>query len=206
MGYDVTFHAISKKELKKYVFDVLEEPNLAADRAKEMSEDEEKQDEIQSIYGHMLEWIAAGPNSGDDFAKTFSFAIAALSGFLHEYYYSRNFALSLLNIDATFFQSFTSISDTPISKFNDRSGGNIIGNYSASGFSDNPKAILTLIEQYDLSDFEDGEDSLKRMLAYCINNDLLFFEASDIVVPFSNESFTDRDQMKAHYLDNITDS
>ncbi|MBH0059291.1 hypothetical protein I6F65_20320 [Pseudoalteromonas sp. SWXJZ94C] len=205
MGYDVTFHAISKNELKKYVYDVLEDPTLAEERGKELTDDESEQEFIQSIYGNMREWLSASQQEQNDFAKTFSFAIAAISGYLHDFYYSRNFALSFIEFEdhPGFFKSYTSIEGSPLVGCTDLSGGNIEGNYSASGFSDDAKGIFELMEQIDLDVDEEGLDSLKRALKYCVDNDLLFLEASDLVVPFSNESFTNTDKMKAHFLKNI---
>lgn len=206
MGYDVTFHAISKSELKKYVFDVLDDPSLAAERSKNIDENEDNQEYIQSIYDNMLQWISSSPQKCDDFAETFSFAIAAISGYLHDFYYSRNFALSFIEGEhrVNFLKSFNAINDSPLSNYRDVSGGAISSNYSGSGFSDEPKAILEFVENHELAVDEDALDSLKRSLNYCIDNDLLFIEASDLVVPFTNESYTNTSKMKAHFLDNIT--
>ena len=51
MGYDITFHSISKSELRRYVFDVLDDPSCAESRSKEVSSASEKCAKI---------WAAAG--------------------------------------------------------------------------------------------------------------------------------------------------
>lgn len=93
MGYDITFHAISQHELKRYVFDVLRDPSLVDERTAEITSNHEKQERIKSaIYREsLLPWFINGKDGDGDpitnynFAHTIAFGIAILSGYLHPY-------------------------------------------------------------------------------------------------------------------------
>ena len=55
---------------------------------------------------------------------------------------------------------------------------------------------------FDVFD-EEGLDSIRRAIAYATAHDLGLMEATDLVVPFANESYTDIDNLRAHFLENV---
>ncbi len=50
MGYDVTFHPISRNELQRFFLDVLDSPDLAEARAAEISDAPDKRFALKRIY------------------------------------------------------------------------------------------------------------------------------------------------------------
>jgi hypothetical protein len=219
MGLDATFHAISEEELNKYVFDVLKDPSKVSTASKEITSDEQKSDRIENaIYrDSLIHWFNSGTDSdgfeinGDNFSNTISFAIAILSGYLHPYWYSRNGAITLARGDhpdvAELFTSFADLENSPLSKYNAKQVKFLNGNYSASGIIKNVDALKQWVsdnDDYLSSRFEsDGYDSLNRAIDYCLENDLYFIEAAEVVIPFSDQCFSDLDNFKAHFLKNI---
>jgi hypothetical protein len=219
MGFDVTFHSISEAELEKYVFDVLNDPSCAEHRAKEISQgNNDKFEDIFRIYDNaLLYWYRERKDSEsqeigvENFSSTFSLGIAALSGYLHPFWYSRDGALSLLANERpelkSFFNGYTKMEKSPLGSFNEGEDFTFKSNYSASSVINDVPSLKEWLEnnKYFVSHrFEaDGLDSLYRSVDYCIENDLLFLEASDVVVPFKDQSFSDLDNFKAHFLKNI---
>lgn len=217
MGYDITFHAISQRELEHYVFDVLRDPSLAAPRAAEITPDPEKQERIKTaIYeGALLSWYQnekdgdGDPFTNYNFAHTFAFGIAILSGFLHPYWYSRNGALRLAQNDhpdiEQFFTSYTALPNSPFAKFTDARDVRMLnGSYTGSGVIKDVAALKRWVKEnqtYLSQNFEaDGLDSLQRMIDYCLSNDLWMLEATEVSIPFSNQCNSDFDNFNAHFL------
>jgi len=219
MGLDVTFHAISENELHRYVFDILNDPSVTSKIAKEISSDKEKSERIENaIYlDSLISWFNDGVDSDGDsitstnFSNTISFAIAILAGYLHPFWYSRNGALTLARSDhpeiAGFFTSYSDVKNSPLQKFNASEAKLLNGNYSASGIIKDVKELKRWIienDEYLSARFEkDGLDSLHRAVDYCIENSLLFIEAADVAIPFTNQCFSDFDNFKAHFLNNL---
>lgn len=217
MGYDITFHAISQRELEHYVFDVLRDPSLAGPRAAEITPDPEKQERIKtSIYqGALINWFETEKDGDGDpitnynFAQTFAFGIAILAGYLHPYWYSRNGALRLTRDDhpsvGDMFTSYTALPGSPFSKFTDAEDVKMLnGNYTGSSVITDVKALKLWVNERDSylsQDFEsDGYDSLKRIIDYCLKNDLWFLEATEVCIPISDQCNSDFDNFRAHFL------
>lgn len=217
MGFDITFHAISKHELEHYVFDVLRDPSLADARAAEITSDPEKQARIKTdIYeGALIPWFVHGKDGDGDpitnynFAHTFAFGIAILSGFLHPYWYSRNGALRLAQNDhpeiGDLFTSYTALPNSPFAKFTDAKDVKMLnGNYTGSGVITDVAALKKWVDNnadYLSQSFEvDGLDSLHKMIDYCAANDLWFLEGTEVSIPISDQCNSDFDNFRAHFL------
>jgi hypothetical protein len=93
MGFDITFHPVSRDDLQRFVFDVFNEPSLAESRATELSADPNAQSQILELYGQFPQWAADGEAP---FEATFAVACAAVAGWRHPYWYARGQALSFL--------------------------------------------------------------------------------------------------------------
>lgn len=219
MGFDVTFHSISHAELETYVFDVLEKPHIAEQRAKAIApHDATRYEELIVLYNNAMRYwynerkdADGQPIRGTNVASTFSLGIAALSGYLHPYWYSRDGALSLCVEEkpelADFFVSITDIEKSPLATFREDCLPLFNNNFSASGVVFDVVGLKAWVDEHQLflsQRFEDdGLDALHRALDYCLKYQLLFMEATDIVVPLSNESFTNLDNFRAHFLNNL---
>lgn len=217
MGFDITFHAISKRELEHYVFDVLRDPALAASRAAEITTDLQKQNRIKTdIYeGALIPWFVnekdgdGDPITNYNFVQTFAFGIAILSGYLHPYWYSRNGALRLARNDnpeiGELFTSYTALPGSPFAKFTEAKDVKMLnGNYTGSGVSTDVAALKKWVDDnadYLSGSFEvDGLDSLHKMIEYCAENDLWFLEGTEICIPISDQCNSDFDNFRAHFL------
>ena len=93
MGFDITLHPISVEEIRRFVFDPLEDRSLVENRVCELTKDEEKIDFIKENYEFTFNNCIK--NCKVDCNKL-SVLAAKVSSFLHPYWYSRNLALSFL--------------------------------------------------------------------------------------------------------------
>lgn len=214
MGYDISFHSISKSELKKFFFDVITDPSCAEDRSRSIPASEKKQKALlENLYrSNLIPWselIKQGKKETiGEISPNFSMAAAAISGYLHPYHYSRNFSLSLISEQfpevRDFFTSLTNIEDSPLSDLIDSHDGMIASNYAGSGISEKPSDILAFIQRNEKQlTAEYGLDevsAIKNCLQYCISNGLAFIEAAEIVFPLGGECLSDYDNLKAYFL------
>ncbi|SBS38996.1 hypothetical protein MSP8887_03596 [Marinomonas spartinae] len=183
MGYDITFHSISKNELKQFSFDIIIDPSCAEARSKSIPASEEKQ---KAMYEHLYkdnlvpwgELVRQGKGETmGDISPSFSMAAAAISGYLHPYHYSRNFSLSLISDKFPevrgYFTSLTNVDGSPLVGLSDSDNGLISSNYCSSGVSDKPSSILEFIKNNEESLItEYGSDeisAIKCCLDYCIS-------------------------------------
>ncbi len=215
MGYDVTYHSISNQELEYYVFDVLRTPELAQSRAEEITEDPVRQEELCTLYSNaLLFWYQNNRDSDDNpidhtnFNATYNLGVAALSGYLHPYWYSRDGALTFFAGDNAevfdFFSGYSTLEDSPLSHYDELGNHLFTTNYTASGMARDIPRLKRWVDEHKeklLQGFEkDGFESLQLAIEYCEKNDLFLIEACDIVVPFTNSSFTNLDNFRAHFL------
>lgn len=214
MGYDVTFHAISPVELENYVFDVIRHSDHAQDRSQQITPDPVKQEFIlQHVYSdHLNKWTAR-VQSDDDFklreiSSSYAVVAAMLAGYLHPFHYARNFSLSLISEDypkvKNFFQSLTQLKDSPLSGFTDSFSGQLPSNYASSGVVQDPQAALTFVDRHQKALIrhygKDDVEALRTMLQYCIDRDLYFIEASEIVIPMNDVCNSDDDNLHAYFM------
>jgi len=210
MGYDITFHSISKSELRRYVFDILEDPGCAESRSKEVSSVPEKCAKIfQTFYlDHLIKWIGQEQAKSDDISPSFAMVTAVIAGYLHPYYYSRNFSLTLISGRypdvKRFFTSLTKVPDSPLVGYSDPNEGLISHNYAASGLVESPARVLDFIlsiESELLTEYaEDDVNALTTCLEYCVERDLYFMEAAEVVFPLGDACFSDYDNFRASFL------
>ncbi len=210
MGYDITFHSISKAELRRYVFDILEEPSCAESRSIEVSKTPEKRAKVFQTYylDHLIKWLGQEQARYDDISPSFAMVTAVIAGYLHPYHYSRNFSLSLISERypevKAFFTSLTAIPGSPLLGYNDPNEGLIAHNYAASGIVDNPSNVLDFILRNEselvAAHGEDELSAIKSCLTYCIDRNLCFIEAAEVVFPLGDACFSDFDNFRASFL------
>ena len=211
MGIDATFHAISKEELKSYVFDVINDPEHAIQLTSQLAIDFNKLVELHAFYQSDLNPWSLQLTYGDwsdDIGSNFAIAVAVISGYLHPFFYARNFNFSLMSSDypeiKQFFTSLTQIEGSPLKGLCDEGAGLISANYCASGVAKNPSELMGFLERhkqqlgqkYDQDDIE----SLRSALTYAIDNELWFLEASEIVTPIIGECLSDKENLNAYFM------
>ncbi len=214
MGYDVTFHPISRSELQRYVLDIANAPDLAESRAAEITVAPDKRFALRRIYGAMCTAVTA---QSDDVAPhpsrlaAFQFWAAQVAGFLHPYWYARNAAIGFLR-DPRVRAHFAPLSPgagpvlTWIGALPECAP--LDDNYSGSGFVEdvgvleadlhaaltrlhsNPKKrnAEPLLESHALGAVHDALD-------YCKKNRLGLIEGCDVIVPIIDEWSTDPDNL-----------
>ncbi len=208
MGYDVTFHPVSLDDLRHYVFDVLEKPDLALGRASEIAGDSEKRRVAEGIYEQLSDWtgqLADGRSLALN--DTFALAAAQIAGFLHPYWYARNAAISMLD-DDRILELFTPLSEldgAPASLQRATASAHIGLNFTASGVVIDIDALECNLRRLGF----DGESptlfavfdgstlaSLREAIAYCRQHNLALIEATDLIVPIADEARTDPDNCR----------
>lgn len=152
MGYDVTFHPVSAKDLQYFVFDVLDNPTLLMARMAELSDDE---DVGEAVASNLVDTLAAidreaagvGPGEPEDDDDEFDiaepadrlrFVSAMVAGCRHPYWVNRGAALSFVRDKVMVEQSFQPLGKVGTGRIQtipDNGGENRFnGNYSATGF------------------------------------------------------------------------
>lgn len=201
--------------MQRAVFDVANSPALAAARAKSLTTSKAKRDDLTAgVLNRLADFVGEVQESGG-FGETIAFATAAVAGYLHPYWYARGSALSFLAAEdpsiVALFTSWQGLAAGVVSTLSDDSAGLISANYSASGFITPERlgALQALLAKakkkspfFEVFD-EDGFDALRRAVDYAAAHGLGLMEASDLVVPMTNEGFTDLDNLRAHFLNNV---
>jgi hypothetical protein len=222
VGYDVTFHPVSLGDLQRYVFDVVDHPELAEARAKEIAKTKRKQKDLIDGFSELPGFVKELRQGEAAFGQTIAFAAAAVVGYIHPFWYARGSALTFLVVGKMVkpaelpIVSLTRVAKGTVAKLTDESGGFLSANYTASGVVpperlDELSALLDRLSKRKAKPGnaigkafdEDGLDSLRRGIAYARARGLGLMEATDLVVPFANEFYTDADNMRAHFLKNV---
>lgn len=208
MGVDCTFHPVKPEEIDQFVFNVFDEPALVKERAKSLTQvPEDYHYLIDTLYSAIVDY-----DPDDDFSAKFGFAAAGILSYLHPYYYSRNFTLFDLSlIDGRFSPLLSGLqhhrNDFPHNVIPD------CPNYCL-GYYVAPESIQPFLDLLKAEEIQKalneqaGEDNLSSLLAvlhYCQENELGFYEANEIVTPFSGEFFGCTHHLRAPYLDNMND-
>ena len=139
MGYDVTFHPVSAADAQYFVFDVMEKPSLAEERAAQISTNPEMRKKVPGLYEDMLAW--RNPKTWREdvgFGAVVGYFTAIFVGFLHPHWYARQAAITWLGKYEPFilslFLSWRSVADGYVSRLPDDSAGILGLNYTGSGY------------------------------------------------------------------------
>lgn len=76
MGYDVTFHPVSARELQYFVFDVLDDPTLLTARMAEVTDDKETRAIVHEMFEKTLEVDVAALNAGRPGRATYGISVS----------------------------------------------------------------------------------------------------------------------------------
>ncbi|MCG7497416.1 hypothetical protein MHO82_11115 [Vibrio sp. Of7-15] len=208
MGVDCTFHPVKPEEIDQFVFSVFDESTLVKERVKSLTQvPEDSRYLVETLYPAIVDY-----DPDDDFSAKFGFAAAGILSYLHPYYYSRNFTLFDLSIiDDRFSPLLSGIQhhrgDFPHHVVPESP------NYCL-GYYVTPESILPFLNLLKSEDVqkklneqvdEDNLSSLFAVLYYCQKGGLGFYEANEIVTPFSGEFYGCSHNLRAPYLDNMDD-
>jgi hypothetical protein len=227
MGYDVTFHPVGIYELQYYVFDVVNEPKLAGERAKALAAHPEKHRMVLQVYRSLERHRDWSSWSGDvHFGSTVAYCAAATAGFLHPFWYSRDGAVTFLGrFDSSVLSLFTSLTKLAtgvVARMPDSSLGILGLNYTGSGLLKPDRVIALLAALKSLAkeplpsetvgnseglsvldavfDYG-GLASLLGAIHYAIDHGLGLMEAADVVVPLADETVTNPENFRQHDAD-----
>lgn len=214
MGYNVTFHPISRRELQRYVLEVIREPELIDERAAEITDAPDKRFQLRQIFEAMCNTVS---QRMDDVAPhpsrlaAFQFWAAQVAGYLHPYWYARNAAMGFLTDERvrTHFAPLSPVGDRERSWLGTLPDcAPVEGNYAGSGFVEDiaslETALLSALESLDGESRgrdatpllrHDALGAVHDALAYCKANGLGLIEACDVVVPIIGEWSTDPDNL-----------
>lgn len=223
MGYDITFHPISKKDLVEKCLNVVIDPSLEARVIEELNASPEEVEYIlKPIFADIhtakheiittLTRIQAGENISAENKKLsytyerIPFCCAAIAGFIHPYFYARNACLAfLLRREPHFEQYVESIYDIKPVFYNVgdttatyeprmSSAVFILQNYSGGGYVPYEKlaglkeALQNPTYHTIVDEIFGGEiTSIIAVIDYCIEHQIGFIEASDVVIPIQNK-------------------
>ncbi len=221
MGYDITYHPITRDELNRFIFDVIKNPGVANERAAHLSKNPDKRERIKTIYSKLPHLRNAVISGEYPFSGSYAYVIAGIAGYLHPYWYARGSCISFISEKdqgtGTLFkkyafkgmlESLVSVAPDTFKGMSDKSKGLIEGNYTGSGYIDNKKLARlkdslnngTQRELVSSAFDEKGLIAINHAIDYAIANGAGLLEASDMVVPISNECRSDYDNLRADFM------
>jgi hypothetical protein len=196
MGYDITFHPISKSDLERYLFQVADDPGVAEARARELAaNDEDFKMVMEFYYRNFPNWLMEAATKEKQrlpaFASYFVRTAAALAGFKYPYWYCRGSALSFIAPQAASLRALITpvgrMASGSLSKIGDSSEGLIRENFSAGGFIADigglRQELGRLSKSVDKVFDAEGHWALSNAMTYAEQHGLGLIEAADVYVP-----------------------
>lgn len=225
MGYNITFHPITREELQYYIFDVLTDFSLAESRVLKLTQDEVKRDRLRALYREWPEMIHEVRKGNASFASNIAYPSCVIAGFLHPYWFAEDGCITFLGEEErnvkvnpllkifgkkgpsdfkTLLITLRAYSPEVFEGIQDESYGMIFGNYTASGFiaPDKVRDLKIALTAKHTAYLVDKilNDKAKRALMYAIDyaiaHDCGLMEASEIFIDNKNLSFSDSDHLK----------
>ncbi|MDO5045596.1 hypothetical protein [Campylobacter sp.] len=153
MGYDISYHAISKEEMQKWYFDPLKwTKNGDFERIKKVAE----QGGIEEFYAEKYKdgfSHAVNYKQDDVFNKTHGFHIAIAQGIFRKYFYTRGTAISFLAEQNPKFKAYISdwrevLPSEFLDKFSGKIYNEISQNYCCGAYLD-ASSVARLRRDYD---------------------------------------------------------
>jgi hypothetical protein len=215
MGFNTTLHPIAEAELKHYVFDIADHPELAGDRVKDITSDPERQAFLRdSVYAEFAK-IKADREKGVRvyMGNSYTYAAAVIAGFLHPYFYSWGTCVAVLAANVkqepwtTLIEGLAEMAPVRLRGcYDDRDcwlGGNFEGwgyvKYeNLSRLKDNtfaPEYQETLHAWWP----KKGKDIMLEVIEYCLEHQTGFLEATDVAVPFLGRIVSDEASLQVRF-------
>ena len=167
MGYDVSFHPISPKEMQEWYFTPLtwiqqgQEEKVLALAVQHGMEDFYAEKYLDTLR------VGAKTEPNELFDKSHGFYIAVIQGFFRDYYYTRGSSFSLLVEQKPKYARYLTLWDqlTPVS-FSNPKKNRIIENYCSGAYL-SPDQVVQL-----LTDMENDPKVLKDLEELWINGQI----------------------------------
>ncbi|WP_324026368.1 hypothetical protein QSV08_02725 [Maribacter sp. BPC-D8] len=187
MGWDISYHPISEKQISEWYFDVLEDQSLIDKLATEYK--------IEDFYKEKYkETIAVGSETKDTdiFDKSHGYYAAVAQGFFQKFFYTRGAALSFSEsgLLESYFKNWDQI--LPKEKLTSNVNNRIIENY-CSGVYIPANMVVELLKDYEVNaEVKNELDNLfsfdrinvfLKALNYAKDNELGLLEATEVVEP-----------------------
>jgi len=197
MGYDVSWHPISEKQIHKWYFDVLDNRSLADKLSVRIPdnqlEDESQRKEFEEFYLDKYKGtLKAAKGMEGSFNSTHAYCIAVTQGFFEEFFYTRGSALSFIEDEIIFDKYITSWDKIAPKKYlNNFEYDGLDGNYSGGVFL-SPVQVGLVLEDYEKGNiksmletaFSHGRiDVFLKALNFAKSNKLGLLEATEVVEP-----------------------
>ena len=154
MGYDISYHPISKAQMHKWYFDVLDDSSLLDKLETRVPSNQLKSEsqraEFEEYYlNKYKDVIKVSKTMKDSFSKTHAYIIAVVQGFFEEFFYTRGAALSFVEDDDFFDKYTTSWRDIAPKKY--------LENFEYDGLDENysggvylsPTQVVQLLTDYE---------------------------------------------------------
>ena len=193
MGYDISYHPISEKEMYLWYVQPVEaaaKDDFAA--AEQHAAEHEVHEFYQQKYKDTLK-TGAETTHEETFDKSHGYYIANVQGFFRKYFYTRGSAFSFLIDSKPYFKKYTkNWQDTLPGQYKNAAINSITENYS-SGVYLPYESVEQLYQDYQSSAqirndldsfFSHGRIAIfQEALAFCREHQLGLLEASEVVEP-----------------------
>jgi hypothetical protein len=192
MGYDVTYHPISEKEIEEWYFDVLADNKKIEILAEEYSIDEFDINKYKDVIKTGLQVDAK-----EAFDNTHGFYIAIVQGLFRTFFYTRGSSFSFLIDENNYFRKYTKKwQDIVKQKIVNPVNNKITQNY-CSGIYIPFEKVVDLLNDYNKNDkvkndlnkyYSDNRISVFiKALEYSKDNKTGLLEATEVVEPNPND-------------------
>jgi hypothetical protein len=230
MGWDITVHPVSERELQRFLFDVLDKPALLDARLAELCPDANTRQAMRALFEKTFQVVEEerrggvpveddGEDEDEDEDRPSSAAdgtrwlAAAIAGCRHPYWYSRGQGLLFVE-DSTIHamvRPLAEIGTGRIREIVEHFGPHITGNFEASGFirPADVRVLAARMREKDpilLKAFGDetsrGWESLHQAVTYATKHNLGLIEADSLMVG-GIVLASEPGNLRAHYLKNV---
>ncbi|SIT05445.1 hypothetical protein SAMN05421766_10833 [Zobellia uliginosa] len=187
MGWDISYHPISEKQINKWYFDVLDNQSLI----EKLSTENNIEDFYKEKYENTIK-VALETKQNDIFDKSHGYYVAVVQGFFEKFFYTRGAALSFSEKPflQAYYKKWNEI--VPNERLTEQVHNAIIENYCSGVYIPADK-VAELLEDYENNPEIKSEldnlfsyDRIKvflKALNYAKDHDLGLLEATEVVEP-----------------------
>ncbi|MDR1268525.1 MAG: hypothetical protein LBK82_03270 [Planctomycetaceae bacterium] len=212
MGYDVTYHPITREEINEWYFEPLRDDTVIDRLA-------EKYGFLAENYRYYMQLVQkhiAKESEDASFEQAHGFMIAVAQGLMRRYDYFRDSLMTnLLVEDDRFYKYVQSFAKFVPDKYQKMRFANGIEGHWCGGVYIPPEAVKVLIYDTENDPFVknamlknfDGQEELDRflnLLHYAEENQFGILEATEVVVPFTGEYFSDAGNCELGFMERAT--
>jgi hypothetical protein len=187
MGWDISYHPISEKQINEWYFDVLDNQELI----EKLSTENKIEDFYKEKYKETIK-VGLETKTDDIFDKNHGYYVAVVQGFFQKFFYTRGSALSFSEnpLLKKYYKKWTEI--IPNEKLTKNVNNQIVENYCSGVYISKDK-VTELLNDYEnnpelrkeLDDlFSHNRISVfKKALKFAQENELGLLEATEVIEP-----------------------